>query len=192
MPWFLRCAALAGGALLIVSCQHPPAEQAPPAAPPAQAAPEAPAAAPGDQSMAAMSGDHPTAAGQAMTAGRTNGAAMNMDMSEDADGRDNIPAGDPVPTISLALQGHEHGVWSFDITTDFMLTNAMGPYTPMHGHIHVYVDGTERMMIYQKHFTLKDLAPGTHTVRVALAATTHRALYHDGAPIADSVSITVP
>jgi hypothetical protein len=103
-----------------------------------------------------------------------------------------IPAGDPVPTVALHDDGYANGTWSFSITTDLDLTMAAGRYQPMRGHIHVYVDGVERQMIAGRQFTLKDLAPGTHTVRIALASTTHRNFLHDGSLIADSRQIVVP
>ena len=104
-----------------------------------------------------------------------------------------IPKGDRIPTVSLRDDGFKNGVWSFSVATSLVLTDAMTmkPYQPMHGHLHVYLDGREILMIATKRFTLKDLTPGTHTVRVVLSGTDHRNLLHDGKPIADSREIVV-
>ena len=96
-----------------------------------------------------------------------------------------IPAGDPIPTIALSSSDDIN----FQVTTDFQLTDEEGPYEPMKGHIHVFVDGEEEMMIYEDHFTLDYLSPGMHEVSVALAATDHSPLLHNGKPIEASMMV---
>ncbi len=108
------------------------------------------------------------------------------------EGGEEIPAGDPIPTLTLHDHGYASGVWSFTLETDLQLTMDTAPYEPMRGHVHVYVDGTETAMIARKQFTVPHLSPGRHIVRVALAATDHRTLLHDGAPIADEAAVVVP
>lgn len=103
-----------------------------------------------------------------------------------------IPKGDRVPTVKLHADGLRSDGWSFSVVTTLVLTSAMGRYEPMHGHLHVYLDGEEVLMIAAKHFTLNDLAPGVHTVRVVLSGTDHRTLLHGGVPIADSQDVIVP
>ncbi len=99
---------------------------------------------------------------------------------------------EPVPTIALREQGHDAGAWRFAVDTDMTLTMAAGPYEPMKGHVHVYVDGVEKLMIAEKAFTLRNLTPGAHEIQVSLAGLDHQTILHNGAPIADSVEIVVP
>jgi len=103
-----------------------------------------------------------------------------------------IPNGDRVPTVALRSDGLGKSGWSFTVVTTLGLTMAMGPYQPMRGHVHVDVDGKPTLMIAEKHFTLTDLAPGKHTVRVVLSGLDHRTLLHGGLPIAASQDIVVP
>jgi hypothetical protein len=125
------------------------------------------------------------------TASMPPGAMKSMATGSSERGQE-IPSGDPVPTVALHDDGYAHGVWSFSVTTNLNLTMDDEPYTPMRGHMHVYVDGAERQMIARRQFALANLAPGPHTVEVVLASTTHRNLLHHGKPIAASVKIVVP
>lgn len=104
-----------------------------------------------------------------------------------------IPKGDRIPTVALRDDGFKNGGWSFSVVTSLVMTDAMKmkPYQPMHGHLHIYLDGREILMISTKRFTLKDLAPGTHTVKVVLSGTDHLNLLHEGRPISDSREIVV-
>jgi len=120
-----------------------------------------------------------------------DGGAAHMPMTPPEQGRE-IPAGDPVPRVTLRDEGHSSGAWAFGIETDMTLTMATAPYRPLLGHVHVYVDGVEKLMIAEKQFALRDLAPGRHTIAVALAATDHKNLVHDGALVSDSTEIVVP
>ena len=103
-----------------------------------------------------------------------------------------IPAGDPIPTVKLTHDAMTQGVSAFTVITDFALTPASGPYRPMRGHFHVYVDGVERFMMSTPKFSVPGLTPGRHRVHVTLAATDHRTLLHHGQPIGDSVEVVVP
>jgi periplasmic copper chaperone A len=103
-----------------------------------------------------------------------------------------IPAGDPVPSVTLTMAGRDGAAWRFDVATDVNLTLSTGPYRPMLGHLHVYVDGVEKQMLAEKRFTLKDLTPGTHAIRVTIAATDHRNLLHDGHLVGASLDLLVP
>ena len=59
------------------------------------------------------------------------------------------------------------------------------------GVMKIYLDGKEILMISEKRFTLQNLAPGPHTVKVVLSGTNHFNLLHEGKPIADSREIVV-
>ena len=169
----LVCAAIVG-TIALTSCSKPETASDNAAAPPAAAATAAPA------------GESPSA-----TPAPDATAGMEGMSSPVAERGEEIPEGDPVPTVMLTMEGEAHGVWTFTVATDATLTMATGPYQPMRGHLHVYVDGEEKQMIADKRFTLRDLGPGTHTIRVALAATNHRNLLHNGAPIAASAQVVV-
>lgn len=103
-----------------------------------------------------------------------------------------IPAGDPIPSVSVRVSGQNGSTWTFGVTTDMTLTMATGPYEPLKGHLHVFVDGVEKQMIATKTFTLANLAPGSHVIQVAAAATDHRNLLHDGRMVGAGVEVQVP
>jgi hypothetical protein len=153
---------------LVAGCrQTPPAQSTPPPAPAKADAPAPPPQA-------------------------TPAAPMDMPMDMPMTAGSSAAATGPLPTVTLEPPVERNGVWSFDVETNLTPTRAMEPRTPMYGHIHVYVDGVERMMIYEKHFTLSQLTPGPHEVTVELAGTDHKTLYRDRKPIASRVRITVP
>jgi hypothetical protein len=177
---------LAAGALAAACGTSPDASQAASTPPPAGASATTVSPAPThdgmDMSGASASDGMPTSS----TAAADDAAASAI-----AERGEEIPEGDPVPTLMLTTAGGSHGIWSFRVDTDATLTMATGPYQPMRGHLHVYVDGEEKLMIADKSFTLRDLGPGSHTIRVALAATDHRNLLHRGKPVSASTVIDV-
>jgi hypothetical protein len=165
--------------LMIPACVDRPQQHTPAAADTPQA----------DQSKA----DHAVAAARETPAPAEHAAAAHPKVHavEPTPNGEEIPAGDPVPTVKLKHDGMTNGAASFSLVTDFDVTPAAGPYRPMRGHAHVYVDGVERLMISEKHFTLNALTAGRHTVQVTLAATDHRTLLHHGVPVGDTLEIVI-
>jgi hypothetical protein len=123
----------------------------------------------------------------------TDGAMAGMTMTPTSEVGTEIPKGDPIPTVALRDDGVKNGVWSFSVVTSLVMSDArkMKPYQPMHGHLHIYLDDKEILMISAKRFTLKDLTPGTHRVKVVLSGTDHYNLLHEGKLISDSREIVV-
>jgi len=178
--WSLRAVGASVFLLLISACAGRPQQPAPTAT-------DTPKA---DQSKVdqavAVARETPAAAADAVQ------AHPKVHAVEPTPNGEELPAGDPVPTVKLKQDGMTNGAASFSLVTDFDVTPAAGPYRPMRGHAHVYVDGVERLMISEKHFTLNALSAGRHTVQVTLAATDHRTLLHHGIPIGDAVEIVIP
>ena len=63
---------------------------------------------------------------------------------------------------------------------------------PGEGHAHIYVDGEKVSRVYTPQFYLKDIGPGTHTVRITLNANSHGDYASHGQVIEASTEVTVP
>lgn len=106
-----------------------------------------------------------------------------------------IPAGVPIPQVSLTAMPDPMGGWNLHIETEnwtFAPERVNDTSLPTEGHAHLYVNGVKLTRLYGHWYYLEGLPPGDHTLTVGLNANGHEALTVQGEPIEASVSITVP
>ncbi|NMF86541.1 hypothetical protein [Nodosilinea sp. P-1105] len=106
-----------------------------------------------------------------------------------------IPAGQPVPTITLVAHPDPMRGWNLEIqTTHFRFTpeQVNQPNQPNVGHGHLYINGEKGARVYGPWLHLPQLPPGRNQITVSLNANGHEALTHNGEAIESTVVIEVP
>ncbi|MEB3252632.1 MAG: hypothetical protein VKO01_10930 [Cyanobacteriota bacterium] len=106
-----------------------------------------------------------------------------------------IPPGQAVPTLNLAVHTDALRGWNLEIqTTDFRFApeQVNQANQPNVGHGHLYIDGEKLGRVYGPWVHLVDLPPGRHQITVSLNTNRHQTLTHQGQPIAATVEIVVP
>ncbi len=110
-----------------------------------------------------------------------------------------IPAGYPVPTVSLVAHPDSRKGWNLEMqVTNFKLApehvnQADATSSGMlEGHAHLYVDGVKVTRLYGNWYYLESLPAGMHEVSVGLNTNSHATLMHDGQPIQAAVMLEVP
>ncbi|MGF1524733.1 MAG: hypothetical protein ACFBSF_20600 [Leptolyngbyaceae cyanobacterium] len=106
-----------------------------------------------------------------------------------------IPADQPVPTVSLTVMPDPVGGWNLEVQTEnwtFAPERVNQANVPAEGHAHLYLNGEKLTRIYSNWYYLPGLPPGEHTLTVGLNANGHETLMHNGQPIEASVTMIVP
>lgn len=106
-----------------------------------------------------------------------------------------IPADQPVPTISLTVTPDPVGGWNLEVQTEnwtFAPEHVNQANVPAEGHAHLYINGEKLTRIYSNWHYLPSLPPGEHTLTVGLNANSHETLMHNGQPIEASVTMMIP
>lgn len=106
-----------------------------------------------------------------------------------------IPEGQPVPEISLAIFPDPVAGWNLQIETEnwaFAPEHVNQTSILTEGHAHLYVNGEKLTRIYSNWHYLPGLPPGDHVLTVGLNANGHEALMHNGELIEASVEVSVP
>ncbi|MGB7085167.1 MAG: hypothetical protein WBD47_06410 [Phormidesmis sp.] len=144
----------------------------------------------------------------AQTAEETDGSAPHsemdhseMEQGEATDHSDHhdktleIPAGVPVPSVTIQVDADEVRGWNLQVeTTDFTLApeKVNGESSPNEGHAHLYINDEPMQRIYSNWTHLLTLPAGETEVRVTLNANGHETLSTEGNPIEDTVVVEVP
>lgn len=129
--------------------------------------------------------DHADPAHHQGAAGHDHAAMIPLD----------LPAGPQAPAVRIALTPDRDAGWNLHLRTDrFRLAPERAGADPRagEGHAHLYVNGVKTMRLYGDWTHLETLPQGEATVTVALYGNDHRPIHVDGAPVADSVTLTVP
>ncbi|MBE7380679.1 MAG: hypothetical protein F6J95_004640 [Leptolyngbya sp. SIO1E4] len=106
-----------------------------------------------------------------------------------------VPADQPVPTVTLAVYPDPVAGWNIEAQTenwDFAPERVNQSSITTEGHAHLYLNGEKLTRLYSEWYYQPSLPPGEHTLTVSLNANGHEALMHNGQPIKASVSLTVP
>ena len=97
-----------------------------------------------------------------------------------------VEAGDPPPSLSLAVQPDPHAGWNLRLRTEnfrFVPAHADQPVRPGEGHAHLMIDGRKVARLYAPWHHIAPLPAGPHRIEVTLHATDHALLLTNGAPV---------
>lgn len=106
-----------------------------------------------------------------------------------------VPAGSPVPTLTIELTEDSESGWNVSLATthfQFAPESAGGAYAAGRGHVHLYVDGEKVARVYGPAFHLPELDPGAHDVRATLNTNGHRPFASGGQVIEAVAHVVVP
>lgn len=106
-----------------------------------------------------------------------------------------IPSGQPVPTLNLAIYPDAKKGWNLELkTTQFIFApeRVNQGNSAQEGHGHLMINGESITRLYGNWYYLKALKPGRNTISVSLASNSHNKLVYQGKPIADTIVMTVP
>ena len=106
-----------------------------------------------------------------------------------------IPAGQPVPTVSLVAHPDPVRGWNLEIqTTNFRFApeQVNQPNQPNVGHGHLSINGERGARVYGPWLHLPQLPPGRNEITVSLNANGHEALTHNGQAIESTVVVETP
>ncbi len=106
-----------------------------------------------------------------------------------------VPTDQPIPTVKLYIYPDAIAGWNLQVETlhwAFAPTQVNQSSVTHEGHAHLYLDGEKLTRLYGPWYYLPSLPPGEHTLMVTLNANGHEVLVHNGQPIADSITISVP
>lgn len=119
---------------------------------------------------------------QGMHMGSTTAQGMDPGMMQKFT---DIPAGDPVPTVSFTITKDAVGGYDLHVeTTNFAFTPELinTDAIPDQGHAHLYIDG-QLTILLAPWYHIAALAPGIHTIAVSLNANDHSVFAVHGQPI---------
>ena len=106
-----------------------------------------------------------------------------------------IPAGQPVPTVTLSVHADAVSGWNLELQTThfrFAPETINQSSLPTEGHAHLYVNGEKVGRLYGPWYHLPNLPAGRNEITVGLNANGHEALTHQGDAIESTVVIEVP
>ncbi|WP_199312258.1 hypothetical protein [Phormidium tenue] len=106
-----------------------------------------------------------------------------------------IPAGQPVPTVTLVAHPDPVRGWNLEIqTTNFRFApeQVNQANQPNVGHGHLSINGESISRVYGPWLHLPHLPPGRNEITVSLNANGHEAFTHNGQAIESTVVVDVP
>jgi hypothetical protein len=106
-----------------------------------------------------------------------------------------IPAGQPVPTVTLVAHPDPVRGWNLEIqTTNFRFApeQVNQANQPNAGHGHLTINGERGARVYGPWLHLPQLPPGRNEITVSLTTNGHEALTHNGQAIESTVVVDVP
>ena len=106
-----------------------------------------------------------------------------------------IPAGQPVPTVTLMVYLDPVQGWNLEVlTTDFSFApeQVNQANSPGEGHAHLYINGEKISRVYGPWLHLPELPSGNNEITVGLNANGHEVLTHNGQEIESTVVVEVP
>ena len=114
--------------------------------------------------------------------------------SHDAD-PEPVAATDPM-SVDISVDSDPDGGYNLNVIPAgfaFAGANANQPHIPgvWEGHAYVDLDGINHARLYEPWLKLPALEPGEHTITVRLATNDRRPYYHDGQPVAASITLDV-
>lgn len=154
----------------------------------------------GSQLVSQADMDHGHTSSPEMSDGHGDGHSDDHSGSRDSHGDHHhgtleIPAGQPVPTVTVTASPDPVRGWNLEIqTTNFRFApeQVNQANQPNEGHAHLYVNGENVMRIYSPWFHLPSLPSGSNEITVGLNANGHEAFTHDGQMIESTVVIDAP
>ena len=110
-----------------------------------------------------------------------------------------VPAGQPVPTVSLVIHPDSRRGWNLEMqVTNFTFApehvnqaDGVSTSSTLEGHAHLYIDGVKITRIYGNWYYLESLSPGMHQISVSLNTNSHATLMYNGQPIQATVMLDV-
>ncbi|MGB3137015.1 MAG: hypothetical protein WBG38_01170 [Nodosilinea sp.] len=135
--------------------------------------------------------------GQEMNDGHTNSHGDGHSNSSDGHhhGTLEIPAGQPVPTVTIVAHPDPVQGWNLEVqTTNFSFApeQVNQANRPNAGHAHLYINGEKITRLYGPWFHLPSLPSGSNEITVGLNANGHEAFTHDGQIVESSVVVDAP
>lgn len=109
--------------------------------------------------------------------------------------RFDIPAHQPIPTVTVQVHPDPHKGWNLEIrTTHFTFAPEQldRPTQWNAGHAHLYLNGQKLTRLYGPWYYLEHLPAGQVQVTVTLNTNHHQDLYHNGQRIEASTSVSAP
>ena len=106
-----------------------------------------------------------------------------------------VPEGEPVPTVSLAVEPDPVAGWNVQVTAKnfrFAPEELETPGDWNAGHAHLYLDGKKVARLYGPWFHLTGVEPGDRTLRVTLNTNDHRDLKAGNEVVEATTEFTVP
>ena len=106
-----------------------------------------------------------------------------------------IPAGQPVLTVTLVAHPDPVRGWNLEIqTTSFRFTpeQVNQANQPNVGHGHLSINGERISQVYGPWLHLPQLPPGRNEITISLNANGHKALTHNGQAIESMVVVDAP
>ncbi|MDA0265404.1 MAG: hypothetical protein O2890_02785 [Cyanobacteria bacterium] len=133
----------------------------------------------------------------------TTTPAASTDAATDAQGHGahghhgnlEIPADQPVPTVTLTAHPDPVSGWNLEVQTEhwtFAPERVNQSSLTTEGHGHLYVNGEKMTRLYSTWTYLPSLPPGENRLTVGLNANGHEGLTHNGEPIEATVVVDVP
>ncbi len=125
----------------------------------------------------------------------SGGSLDDPDAGHDHSTTREVAADGPAPMVALEVTADPSSGWNVQISLEnFRLApeRASTEHIEGEGHLHLYVDGVKINRLYGLWYHLSGLEPGEREVRVELSANDHATLTHNGAPIDNTVTVTVP
>jgi len=110
-------------------------------------------------------------------------------------GRFDIPAGQPLPQVEIAVRPDPMKGWNVQIQVQnfqFAPEQIDRPGAWNAGHAHLYVNGRKLTRIYGPWYYLDGLPRGNHQILVTLNTNGHQDLYANGRRIEASTTVSVP
>jgi hypothetical protein len=110
-------------------------------------------------------------------------------------GRFDIPAGQPLPQVAIAVRPDPMKGWNVQIQVQnfqFAPEQIDRPGAWNAGHAHLYVNGRKLTRIYGPWYYLDGLPRGNHQILVTLNTNGHQDLYANGRRIEASTTVSVP
>ncbi len=96
----------------------------------------------------------------------------------------------PAPRVTLTALPSERGGWTLSLQLENFEISSTGKAEAGKGHVHLFVDGTLREMIFSNRHELSALTPGEHTLTVQLSTPDHQVLKVNGAPVESTVTVS--
>ncbi|MBD2552335.1 hypothetical protein H6G51_03490 [Limnothrix sp. FACHB-708] len=110
-------------------------------------------------------------------------------------GRFDIPAGQPIPTVSLSVLPDPKQGWNLQLTVQnfqFAPEQINQPGAWNQGHAHLYLNGRKLTRLYSNWYYLESLPSGSNQIQVTLNTNDHKDLYANGQRVEAQTVVQVP